>query len=354
MAPETPFDPNAAAPADSGLFGLDIDESAAGVTVIPVPWDATASYRKGAASGPEAILRASHQVDLFDLTTGRPFEAGIHMLPIDGSLAAANREARKLCEGLEGSTTTFAGTEARERAHARVDELSRLVNTHAREQTLRTLDRGKLPILLGGDHSSPFGAIEAAAGRHPGLGILHIDAHADLREAYGGFTWSHASILYNVLTRLEDVRHVVQVGVRDLCEAEFDLIEAFASRLTPIFDRDWARQRLSGASLAEVVRRAIEPLPERVWITLDIDGLDPSLCPNTGTPVPGGLDWNELCLWLDILVESGRRIVGADLCEVSPGAAWDPADDRAPDTWDAMVGARTLYRLIGSALQSQR
>lgn len=353
MSPETPFDPNAAASADSGIFGLDQDEAAAGVTVIPVPWDATASYRKGAASGPAAMLRASHQVDLFDLTTGRPYEAGIHMLPIEPGLAAANREARALCEGLEGCAAAFAGEEARAKAHARVDELSGAVNHYARTRTLRALDRGKLPVLLGGDHSSPFGAIQAAAGRHPGLGVLHFDAHADLREAYGGFTWSHASILYNVLTRLEDVSHVVQVGVRDLCEAEFELIGAFASRLTPVFDRDWARERLAGTRLPDVVRRAIEPLPGEVWITLDIDGLDPALCPNTGTPVPGGLGWNELCLWLDVLVESGRRIIGADLCEVSPGTNWNPADDQEPDTWDAMVGARTLYRLIGSALQSR-
>lgn len=327
------FDPGAPAAPDSGLFGLGSSAAEAAVHVLPVPFDATASYGKGAALGPAAILRASHQVDLFDPVTGRPYEAGVWMAPSDGTVEAWNAEATAAAQRGDGGA---------------VDATMDALNAWVGERTEESLAAGKLVATLGGDHSVPFAAIAAHAARYPGMGILHVDAHADLRDAYEGFAWSHASILHNVLTRIDGLGPIVQVGLRDLCEEEFDRIGDAGGALRALFDHEWAAARLAGRDLGALVRRTIEPLPAEVYVTFDVDGLDPALCPNTGTPVPGGLTWHEAMLWLSELVRSGRRIVGLDLCEVAGG----PEDE--PDRWDAVVGARLLYRMIGFALQGRR
>lgn len=344
-----PFDPSAPAQPGSGLFGLTTPAAEAAVHVQSAPFDATASYRKGAARGPEAMLRASHQVDLFDRAFAAgsgPFEAGIHLLDGDPRLAAWNDEATPLADAIlerGGEDPTDPSDELRQ-----VNAIGTHLNGVVHDATEAVLAAGKLPVLLGGDHSVPYGAIRACAERHPGLGILHFDAHADLRRAYCGFTWSHASIMHNVLHRLDAVTRLVQVGIRDLCEEEHDAIHASAGRIRTLFDDDWSNARHGGIDLRTVVRKQLSYLPREVYVSVDIDGLDPTLCPNTGTPVPGGLTWSEVALWLDELVRSGRRVVGLDLVEVNPGAAAD-----GEDSWDAIVGARLLYRLIGAALATR-
>jgi agmatinase len=345
----THIDPNAAAGADSGLYGLGSDPKTAGVIVVGVPFDATASYRKGAARGPRAILRASLQVDLFDLATGRPYEAGIAMLAIDERLDALNAEAGALADQVIAVGGALGGDERLERALSRVNAIGGEVNRIVHASTREILEREQLPAIVGGDHSTPFGAIQACAEKYPGLGVLHFDAHADLRVAYEGFEWSHASIMDNVVRKIPQVRALVQVGIRDFCEQEFDVIRDPAAGVETLFDRDWAAARFDGADLRRLVREHIDRLPQEVFVSFDIDGLDPTLCPNTGTPVPGGLSWRETNLWLDALAESGRRVVGLDLNEVNPGAA---SDDE--DSWDAIVGARLLYRLIATALATRR
>lgn len=169
-----------------------------------------------------------------------------------------------------------------------------------------------------------------------------------MRPAYEGFTWSHASILRNVAERIDGVARILQVGLRDYSEEELEYIHASRGRIQALFDLEWADAKHAGHNLRALVRRTLSVLPAEVYVTFDIDGLDPALCPNTGTPVPGGLSWHEATLWLDELVRSGRRIVGFDLNEVAPAA-----DSSAGAGWDENVGARLLYRLIGLALKSQ-
>src|SRR5688500_12473031 len=222
----------------------------------------------------------------------------------------------------------------------RVEEENELVY----ETTRELLDAGKMPVILGGDHAVPFGAIEAYAETYPGMGILHLDAHADLRNAYEGFTWSHASIFHNVMTRIPAVGNLVQVGLRDVGRAEKRMIDDSNGRIVAFFDPDLAAQKERGRSWSEIVDEIVARLPEHVYLSWDIDGLDPTLCPSTGTPVPGGLSWNEAVGLLRGIVRSGKRIVGLDLCEVSPGST----------EWDANVGARLLYKMIGFALLSQQ
>ena len=350
-----PFDPSAAAAPHSGIFGLPHGPDEAHVHVLPIPFDATASYRKGAWKGPAAIRQASRQVDLYDLATGRPYEVGICLLGDEGGeIGRRNREASELFDRESAAGGEVRDDLARGAALERVNALGGELNALVRDRTRAVLQAGKLPALVGGDHSTPFGGIEAACELHPGLGLLHFDAHADLRVAYEGFVWSHASILHNVVERLPAVTRVVQVGVRDLCGEEHDAIRCSGGRVITLFDREWQQAKLTTRrDLRALVRRQLAALPHRVWLTFDVDALDPSLCPSTGTPVPGGLSWADAELWLEELSGSGREVVGLDLSEVNPGPAWDP--HRAmDDSWDAIVGARLLYRLIASALASRR
>lgn len=338
-----PFDPDAPALAGSGLFGLSTPLEGSAVRVLPVPFEATTSYRRGTAQGPLAIEAASHQVDLYDRQTGRPYKSGIHLAEPAPEVVAWNEEASALVQHLH----THEGSPAeQETMRARVNTIGAELNAFVFESTRTCLKQGQLPVTLGGDHSIPYGAILACAEAHPGMGLLHFDAHADLRDSYEGFTWSHASILHNVVRGAADLGQIVQVGVRDLGESEARAIEGSGGAIHTVFDDQWARTRLDGLSLRELVRRSLDRLPHEVYLTFDVDGLDPSLCPQTGTPVPGGLTWHDAMLWLEELTNSGRRIVGLDLCEVSPG----PQGDETGQGWDAAVGARLLYRLIGTAL----
>jgi agmatinase len=338
------FDPDAPAQPGSGIFGLSVPADAAAVILMPVPFEATTSYGGGTSDGPAAILRASVQVDLFDVETGHPWRHGICMLAQDERIAAWNREARIAARPVIG-----AGGASPERPDLlqpveRVNEIGTRLNAAVRSEAQRWLAMGKLFGVVGGDHSVPFGSIAEHAVRFPGLGILHIDAHADLRRAFEGFTWSHASIMHNVVQRLPEIGRLVQVGIRDLGQEEFEQIRASRGRIRTYFDPLLAAGQLMGRSWAEQCSRMADELPESVYVSLDIDGLDPSLCPHTGTPVPGGLSFHQLDLLLRVLVESGRRIVGFDLDEVAPGP---PGDE-----WDANVGARVLYKLIGWMLVS--
>ncbi|WP_145194510.1 agmatinase family protein [Planctomycetes bacterium Poly30] len=337
------FDPNAASGADSGLFGLPHGPGDAAIHVLGVPFEATTSYRGGTAHGPEAVLAASRQIDLFDLRFGKPYESGIWMAPIEDRFHAWNTAARALTQPL---IEKGGAEDADAAAVARINEIGDEINASVRAFFDERLSGGrepKLPVLLGGDHSTPFGAIAACADRYPGLAVLQFDAHADLRPAFEGFRWSHASIMHNVLQEIGNVSKIVQVGIRDLCEQEYEELRG-PSPVTALFEADLDSARFEGRTRA-LARETLSGLPDDVYISFDIDALDPTLCPNTGTPVPGGLRWDELMVWLEELRKSGKRIVGLDLNEVSPGPDGDPEGT----SWDAIVGARLLYRLMGAA-----
>jgi agmatinase len=340
----TAFDPNAASGEESGVFGLPHSPHEAAVVLVPVPFEATVSYGGGASEGPSAILRASRQVDLYDVEVGKPYEAGIAMLDDPADVRAWDLSARTAAAHVLARGGTH-GDPALVASAASVDAYMERMNGWVRSTVDLLLSRGKIVGTIGGDHSVSFGAIEAHARRHPGLGLLHVDAHADLREAYEGFAWSHASILHNVMARIPAVSKLVQVGIRDLCEEEADQIASSGGRIQSYFDAELAEARFAGETWAAQVQRMIEPLPHDVYVTFDIDGLDPALCPHTGTKVPGGLSFQMATSLVGALARSGRRIVGFDLTEVVP--AKDGSE------WDENVGARILYKLIGWTLRSR-
>ncbi len=335
------FDPNAAALPDSGVFGLPYTPDEAQVVLLPVPFEATTSYGGGTSDGPAAIYEASKQVDLFDLDTGRPYEAGIAMLEASADVAAWSEQGKALAAPI----IEAAGIDPDPKALAALNALCERMNAHVYETTKAWLAKGKIVGVIGGDHSTPFGAIKAYAEKYPGLGVLHLDAHADLRDAYEGFTWSHASIMFNVVKRLPQVKTLVQVGIRDFGEAEFELTQEPSGRVHTFFDAKLARARLDGLPWRSEVDAIVECLPQHVYLSWDIDGLDPTLCPHTGTPVPGGLSFHQAVALLEGIHRAGKQIVGFDLNEVAPGPEGDE--------WDGNVAARLLYKMIGWTLKTQ-
>jgi agmatinase len=341
------FDPNAPAQPGSGVFGLPHSEAEALVVLVPVPWEATTSYGGGAAEGPRAILDASKQVDLFDLDVERPYEQGIHMLPLPADVVAWNEEGKAAAEKVieQGGAGDDPELTA---ALGRVNALSEKVNEHVEREVARLLAAKKVVGVVGGDHSVPYGAFRAMA-KHLGrsFGVLHFDAHSDTRDAYEGFAHSHASIMHNALEGVPEIEKLVQVGIRDVCEAEVSYTASQRDRVSVFYDRNIARRKMDGEPFAQIAREIAAALPSKVWISFDIDGLDPRYCPHTGTPVPGGLELQEAIAVIREVVRAGKTIVGFDLNEVAPNLA------NEEDEWDGNVGARLLYKLVAFTLASQ-
>jgi agmatinase len=319
------------------LFGLPFDLETADLVIIPVPWEVTVSYSAGTADGPDAILEASTQVDLYLKDIEDAWKMGIFMMPIDESFVAENRKYRDLASKyiswLEKNEEDWISDELKI-IPTTVNDVSEKLIIYVRSQALKLINQGKMVALLGGDHSTPLGLIKAMADKHKSFGILQIDAHADLRKAYENFTYSHASIMYNAL-EIKEVSKLVQVGIRDFCEEEMTYINNSKGRVKTFFDEDLKNAQSEGRTWKVLCDEIINELPQLVYVSFDIDGLDPKLCPNTGTPVPGGFEFNEVIYLLKQVVKSGRKIIAFDLNEVAPGES----------DWDANVGARLLYQM---------
>lgn len=332
------FDPNAAPDADSGVFGLPHQEKDAALVLVPVPWEATTSYGGGTSNGPAAILEASGQIDLFDGDVIKPYLPGIFMRPESKTVRAWNKTAKAAAQKVIKVGGNVEGRKDLQKALRTANELGGKLNDWVRDQVRELLRAGKIVGVVGGDHSVPYGAFQAAAEVHGEFGLLHFDAHSDTRVAYEGFTWSHASIMYNALENIPKITKIVQVGIRDYCEQEHEFVHALGGRAKVYFDREIANRRFAGHPWTRTAAEIVDSLPQKVWVTFDIDGLDPKLCPHTGTPVPGGLELQEVNHLLGLLARSGRTIIGFDLVEVAPAPG-------GKDEWDANVGMRLLYKL---------
>ena len=182
---------------------------------------------------------------------------------------------------------------------------------------------------------------EAIAEKYPEFGILQIDAHFDLRKGYEGFTYSHASIMYNALNEIPAISKLVQVGIRDYSQVEWDYLQN-TSKVVSYFSNDLKEQLFEGTSWKEISAGIVDQLPQHVYLSFDIDGLDPKLCPNTGTPVLGGLEIEQVYYLLKKIIASGRKLIGFDLSEVGVGES----------DWDANVGARILWKLCNILVAS--
>jgi agmatinase len=333
------FDVNGIGQQNGQLYGLPFNFDECEVALLPVPWEVTVSYSPGTASGPAAILDASLQVDLYDADLPNAWQRGHFMMGISEEWSRKSKQLR--VKAAEYIRLLEIGQEKNARhivdeVNTASDELRKWVF----EQCTSLMDQGKLTGLIGGDHSTPLGFMQALSLKHENFGILQIDAHADLRNAYEGFVQSHASIMFNAL-KIPQVSSLVQVGLRDVCEAEMNLIRE-ENRIHAFLYQDIQKAKFEGNNWKQICATIVERLPQQVYISFDIDGLDPKLCPNTGTPVAGGFEMAEIVYLLQTLVHSGRTIIGFDLVEVSPGE----------DEWDANVGARLLYKLCNMMVKS--
>ncbi|MGE9313530.1 agmatinase family protein [Niabella sp. CJ426] len=339
------FDQNAVSNPENNVFGLPSTEENADLIVISVPWEVTVSYGSGTAKAPEAICRASLQVDLYDPQFPDAWKRGFYLTPTDKQLQLKSAYLRREAElyidyisrGEELKANQFMCKSIRE-----VNEGGEYLNNWVYQQAKMHLKNKKLVGLLGGDHSTPFGLYKALAEQHDEYGILQIDAHCDLKKAYEGFKYSHASIMYNALNEIPQIKTITQVGVRDMSQDEWEYIQNSNGRVIPYFDQDIKERQFGGDTFREIAAEIIDSLPQKVHISFDIDGLDPKLCPNTGTPVPGGFELDRMFYLFHEILKSGRKVIGFDLVEVGVG-----------DTeWNANVGARALFKLCNALTTS--
>ncbi len=351
------YNPNAPADASAGIFGIPCTYENSKLVYIPVPWEATTSYGGGTVFGPEAILNASPQLDVYDLDVKDPYLAGLHALPISDEILALNSITQSLAQPIKDALGELGEDSALKEKLSLVNANSALLNQKVYEQTLQILKDKKIAAVIGGDHSTPLGAFQAAGEILGPFGILHFDAHSDTRNAYMGFQDSHASIMRNAANRIPAITKFVQVGIRDFCEEEVQFTSEQGNRFEVYYDQVIAEQKLTGTPFTKIAESMIKNLPQQVWVSFDIDGLDPRYCPHTGTPVPGGLDYQEAIHILKLLARSGRKIIGFDVVEVAPplqenGSPLEPL--QASDEWDANVGMRLIYKLTAFTLASQK
>ena len=332
------FDPNSVGNPDNNIFGLPFSEEDARLIILPIPWEVTVSYNAGTARAPEHIFNSSLQVDLFDPDVKDGWKEGFYMRPYDKKVLMKSDYLRKEAElyiNYISHAEIVADNKFMCKSLKEINEGSNFLNNWVFERTKELMDAGKLVGLLGGDHSTPLGYFKAIAEKHGDFGILQIDAHCDLRKGYEGFKYSHASIMYNALEEIAQLSKLVQVGIRDYCEEEVDYINANQNRIVTYFDKDIKERQYEGESWKQIVDEMISHLPGKVFISFDIDGLDPKLCPHTGTPVQGGFETEQVFYIFKKLVQSGRQFVGFDLNEVGV----------SQDEWDENVGARCLFKL---------
>jgi agmatinase len=332
------FDPNAASNPNNNVFGLPFTEDEARLVILPVPWEVTVSNTAGTARAADHIFKASMQVDLFDPDTKDAWRQGLYMRPPDRKILLKSDYLRKEAElyidyiskGELLEKNAFMCKSLKE-----INEGSVFLNNWVYEQTLGIMQRDKLVALLGGDHSTSLGFFKAIAQQHGDFGVLQIDAHCDLRESYEYFTYSHASVMYNALTEIPQLTRLIQVGVRDYCQEEWEYICNSNYRVITYFDRDIKDRIYDGQNWKQIVDEIVSHLPDKVLLSFDIDGLDPKLCPNTGTPVMGGFDFEQIYYLVKKVVQSGRQLIGFDLSEIG-------VDDQE---WDANVGSHILWKL---------
>ncbi|MEK7082710.1 MAG: arginase family protein [Patescibacteria group bacterium] len=280
------FEESTAAQKNNQIFGLPFSVKESELVIIPVPWEVTVSFRPGTANGPRAIRDASYQVDLYDPITPDAWKYGFSMQSIDKRIQAKAHYLRAIAADCIGHQEQGCSSEDPKLVHMQqeVNQGSNWLNNLLYKKSLMCLNEEKIVGVVGGDHSVPLGLMQALATKYGSYGILHIDAHFDQRDAFEGFEFSHASIMRNA-SRLEEITQIVHVGIRDYCREEAYVVTRNPERFQTFTDRTiafdqfiWGSDRwLSHCS------QIIASLPPCVYISFDIDGLDPSLCPHTGT-----------------------------------------------------------------------
>lgn len=287
------MNPHFSSPFNFGALPQELsDYKKSRVVILPVPYDATTSYRSGTRDGPAAIISASMALETYDEDSGRDFSAlGICTLDEMDIVVEPEAMVKRVYEAVQALVAD-----------------------------------GKFVVMLGGEHSLSFGAAKAFREKYPELSVLHIDAHADMRDEHSGTRFSHGC----VARRISEICPLVQVGIRSLSREESGFISKSGHRV--VYAREIAESRDDGWMEA-----AISSLSKDVYITFDLDALDNGIMPSVGNPEPGGLEWYPVLSFLRRLSGS-RNIVGFDAMELSPIPG-----NVAPD----FAAARLVYKLIG-------
>lgn len=330
------FNPNQVGIKNGNFIGLPYTKEEADIILFPVPWDCTASYGKGTSTGPQNILNASVQLDLEDPMLPNAWKRKLFFHPISEELLELNSQltpkTKVVIDYLEAGGT-IPNNQAIQELLKEINIQTEKMVEYVQNTCAQLLKAGKKIGLIGGEHSVPLGYLRALKEKYDSFGILQFDAHFDLREAYEGFKYSHASIFFNVME--EDLAHsLFQIGIRDYCFEEKDYADQHPN-IQYLLDHQIKQKLMIGESFQSIVQSIINQLPDLIYISYDIDGLQPYLCPHTGTPVPGGFTFEESFYLLEQLKLSGKTIIGFDLCETAG----------FPHEWDGSVGARLAYRL---------
>jgi agmatinase len=328
---------------DEPLFGNPLSFNDSKLVIIPAPWEPTTSYKGGTSNAPALIRQASHQMDYFHEVYKNSYEKGIFFKELHPEIEPLHKEALKICEGIQEQLTQPEGPgktfqEDLKTANLLSQKFNQIIYTESKE----ILAAKKIPALFGGDHSCPYGLMKALSETYESWSILHIDAHFDLRVAYQGFEHSHASIIYNATKLKNPPEQVAQIGIRDFSESEYKYANDKGHYSWT--DKVLKRREFDGESWSKTISEILKPLSKNLYISFDIDGMDPQYCPQTGTPVPGGLTYNQA---VQLIEEASKKfnIIGFDLVEVAS----------APDdyeSWDINVGTRLLFELSMAALST--
>lgn len=332
------FDQNFVGNPNNNIFGLPFTEEEARLVILPVPWEVTVSYAAGTARACEHIYKCSKQVDIYDIDGSFGWKQGFYMRELDKKILMKSDYLRKEAELFIDYISKGESVEKNKfmcKSLKEINEGSKMMNQWVYDQCKELLDKGKLVGLLGGDHSTPLGFMKALTEKYGSFGVLQIDAHCDLRKSYEHFIYSHASIMYNALAEIPTLEKLIQIGVRDYSEEEWNLVCNSNYRVITYFDKEIKERQFEGETWKQLVEEIIQQLPQQVYLSFDIDGLDRKYCPNTGTPVQGGFESEEIFYLIKKIHESGRKLIGFDLVEIGVGQS----------DWDSNVGARTLWRL---------
>ena len=327
--PYRDYDPDGIGRDNGNFLGLPWVERPA-VRFLAAGFGVTVSYGTGTEGGPDNVLAASRQLDVCLPGLEEPWRAGYAWTSLAVGDEADLAIAREAVD--DAIARQAAGLVPDAGALAFVEAVGERMLATVEAAVADALAAGELPVLIGGEHAVSLGALRACA-KTGAFGLLQVDAHMDLRHAYEGLRYSHASVMHNALAELPALERLTQVGIRDYSPQERARIAAEGGRLRTFFDDDLQARVLGGESWRAIVADIVATLPARVWVSFDIDGLRPELCANTGTPVPGGLGFAEAQYLLRAVVASGRAVIGFDVVEVAP----------APHEFEGAVAARLAY-----------
>jgi agmatinase len=341
----TNFNPNGAATEESGIFGLPFTKEESSLILMPIPWEATCSYGSGCSEAPRHIYDASKFVELYDIDLKEFYMKGISYIEPNSDIHMLSKKAVELAKPIIEKAGIIDSDPKLTQNRIEIDNMCKKMNEFVFENVSNLLTEGKSVGLLGGDHSVALGSIKAHLEKYPNMGVLQIDAHADLRESFEGLKYSHASVMHNVISETS-LKKLVQVGVRGYCQEEYEKSEAMKDRIVTFYDSNIFEKVALGDSWSSICKEIISNLPDEVYISFDIDGLEQSCCPNTGTPVSGGPSYNQALQLIMEISKSGKTIIGFDLVEVACGY-------QGSESWDAIFAGNLLYKLCGCMMLSK-